>query len=120
MKSLSVFVGTASNITYRNFRLEGVKSAVVLNMFKQGVGNTAATTDSTNSSSSSSSTTTTTTSRENATGSVGEIQTKKSIARNTVRAMPTAHNILIQNISGTANVAGKIACGEGGSVINAS
>eukprot|EP01079_Euglenida_sp_SAG-EU17-18_P011794 gene11794-2149_t len=35
IKSLSSFVGTASNVTYRDFTLIGVKSAVFLNMYGQ-------------------------------------------------------------------------------------
>ena len=36
IKSLPSFVGTASNITYRNFVLDGVKTAVTINVSTVG------------------------------------------------------------------------------------
>jgi hypothetical protein len=133
MKSLAVFVGTASNITYTNFRLNGVPSAVVVNMFNQGSTgtdldtNTDATIEITD--------TANTSLGLPAMQRLGRLKLpmtdqplpmtdqplppSSSLTGGNIGTypdsytMPSAHNILIQNISGTAKVAGKIECGAG-------
>jgi hypothetical protein len=86
MKSLASFVGTATNITYRNFKLMksktsgmSVKTAVMVNMYNQG-------------------------------SSCGSTSSPTRLLNT---SLPSTHDVLIQNVTGEAVAAGTICCGAG-------
>lgn len=108
IKALGSFVGTASNITYRNFVLDNVGQAVMINMYGQGSNRGVATTGGSSSSSSSRSG-----GGNDGDGGGGGGQEQHANPTLLGVEITSAINVLIENISGTCITAGKIMCGPG-------